>query len=141
MTDAPVDSYSLVFGERLGYTPESLAVAAMLLTAVTGEPEVPELADLLDHLRSVRDGCDDDMFGTLAGTTLWDPSGDAVVEVSPDGTAWRMKCGWSDWEWVDVRPPTAEEVDDILASGDIRIMLPVDHRWFDIVFVAEGEAC
>lgn len=62
---------------------------------------------------------------TLRGTEYWDPTGDAVLEMTPDGV-WRMKCGWSDWEWTEVEPVSHAEYLALLGEGAIHVVSPVE---------------
>ncbi|MBQ7405315.1 MAG: hypothetical protein IJV90_02720 [Candidatus Methanomethylophilaceae archaeon] len=74
-----------------------------------------------DHLTDLPDG------------EYWDPTGDAVVLKT--GSEMRMKCDWSDWDWVDVRGPTPEEFWDSVEKGDVAVN--VSEGGEIIVFSAE----
>lgn len=66
---------------------------------------------------------------------FWDPTGDAVVLRTADG--WRMKCAWSDWEWVDVAPRDVGEIQSILLRREIAMYQSREQRL--IVYTAYGE--
>lgn len=66
---------------------------------------------------------------------FWDPTGDAVVIRTADG--WRMKCAWSDWEWVDVVPRDVDEITGILERREIAMYQSREQRL--IVYTAYGE--
>ena len=91
---------------------------------VPGTPEWTLMSELvLGHGDEVPEG------------EFWDPTGDAVVLRTADG--WRMKCAWSDWEWVDVVPRDADEVRGILERREIAMHHSEEQRL--IVYTAYGE--
>lgn len=66
---------------------------------------------------------------------FWDPTGDAVVLRTEDG--WRMKCWWSDWEWVDVVPRDVGEIMGVLNRREIEVHHSEQQQL--IVYTAYGE--
>lgn len=102
-------TYAIING-----TPEWVLMNAMLRDSMECYAD--------DHLENIPEG------------EYWDPTGDAVVVKDADGL--RMKCAWSDWDWVDVRGPTPEEFWLSVEHGEVGVNVSDDGNI--IVFTADS---
>lgn len=117
------ERFAMVFGEGFGRTPESTLATCVYLDCTLADDG--PLASLKRRARALLDGGTDPEWGTFRGETFWDPTGDSVLEMTPEGL-WRMKCGWTDWEWTGVTPIDRGEFETLLDEGAITVNSPAD---------------